>query len=289
MLKKFIKIAIFIILVALVSGGSTYLLMNKKKAQVSVEPLHSPLSAIAVGKPCDARDLKSYNGGGAVANTKGLQCYMYDDLSAYPLMSGQWTYPSKPRDRQGVWMYPNHMSKPIFLAEEKSPLFYLSMLSDVTKNWKSYHNPVGEYSFKYPSQWNVIHDPHSPNQLTIQQLSPESAGVAAGLPLQLSITYHPHAKFEDTEEFKTVAEAPDDWLVADTSTDTFVYTRHFELNGTPALMVQTMDNFDLGASPYQVAIYVARPDSYITVAYTKYQGWETDLPAEMVIKTLGFK
>lgn len=285
--KKYIKVVPLIILTAIIVGSSVYLLMKQRGTNLQNNFSNSS-SDIAVGKPCDARNLKSYNGGGEIANTKGLQCYMYDNLSDYPIHNGQWTYPTKQGDRKGVWIYPNHMSIPVFLALAQPSLFDNFSLDDFTQNWKQYNNPVGNYNFKFPSQWKVKSDVSEPNQLTIQELSSLDNGVGAGAPLQFTITYHPKIKFESTDDFKNIAEAPDDWLVSDTSSDTFVYTKHFDLNGTPALLVQRMGNSDLGASPYDITVYVTKPDSYFTIAYTKFQNLDIDLAVEMLIKTLRF-
>ncbi len=273
------KIIISVTITAIISGSAVYLVMAGKAAN---KPNIS--SEIAVGKPCDARDLKSYNGGGNIQDTKGLQCYMYDDLSYRSIHNGIWTYPNnQERERGGVWIYPNQMSETTFLT---SSLFDTISLPGLTQDWKS-HNNNSKYSFIYPSQWEVEKDEANPNELIIRETN--ASGVSDA-PLHLAtITFYPNTKFEMSENFRVIKEAPADWLLADTSSDSFVYTRHFDLNGTPALLVARMGNFDLGNSPYQMTVYVPKTDSYYAITYTKYHDSSIDIPVELMIKSLRFK
>ncbi|MEI7425463.1 MAG: hypothetical protein WCK16_00860 [Candidatus Moraniibacteriota bacterium] len=283
-----------IIIIAGIAGGTIYTnIANNNPATIipvinktqQNKVISKSSDDIAIGKSCDARNLKSYNGGGEIAATKGLQCYMYDDLSDRMLNNGKWIYPSgKETVRKGVWVYPNHMSIPIFLAQEKPSLFDTVSINDLTQNWKLYDNSNGNYSFKFPKQWEVKKDASNANQLTIEKINTTEANT-----IFATITYYPNAKFETTDDYQNINEAPDDWLVPDNSTDTFILTRHFDLNGATALLVERMNNFDLGGSSYGETIFVTKPNSYFTIEYTKYQDADIDLPVEMLIKTLRFK
>ena len=235
---------------------------------------------ISVGSPCNVSDLKSYGNGGEIADTKGLQCYMYDDLSNRIMQDGRWTYPSgQEAIRQGVWIYPNHLASPSFLGQASPSLFDIFPIKDLTKGWKVYNNKIGNYSFKIPGEWKIVPNSENENQIDIRQADY----------LVASITYYPNSKLEDSKEYQSVKEAPDDWLVPDASSDTFVLARNFKLNFSDALLVERMKNFDLGASPYDGTIYVAKGNSYFKIAYTDEQNLDLDFPLQVFIKTLQFK
>lgn len=291
-MKKYIHSFIVIIALATIAGVIGVLMYTNIKdsqknassntAQKNILPDLS--NEIEVGKPCGDSVLNLYS----MVATKGLQCYMYDDLSDRMLNNGKWVYPSeKETTRKGVWVYPNHMDRPIFLAQTEQSAFSVIPLDDISRHWKSYSNAIDKYSFKFPSQWKVENDVLDPNTLTIGVKEVGATGEPY-LPL-VTITFNPNAKFEDSDDFKNIEEAPDNWFIPDNSTDTFIFTSHFDLNGTPALLVERMKNYDLGNSPYEQAIYVTRPNSYLKVTYTKYHNMDQDLPVEILIKTLRFK
>lgn len=236
---------------------------------------------IFLGEPCDVSDLESYNGGGEMKNTKGLQCYVYDDLSIYPIHNGVWIYPSGiEMEKKGVWIYPNGINEPLFASEN---FFFDNVISltDMTKNWVSYHNTIGNYSFKIPQQWKVrMEDPSDSNQILVE--SGPLPGEAL-IPL-VRIKYYPNSVFYETEDYKIIEEAPHNWLVADTSTDTFLYKKEFDLNGNSALLVSRTLNFDLGDNPAEVKIYLTKEDSYYEISYRENLD-SLNIPLEILIKT----
>lgn len=225
---------------------------------------------ISLGKPCDARDLKSYNGDGNIQGTKGLQCYMYDN----PL--------SQDGERTGVWIYPNYIRLPIFLP---SALFNLISFKSIVQDWKPYNNLVAGYNFKFPSKWNIKNGPED-NHVIVES---ESSGIGdAPVPL-ITIIHYPNIRFEDTEDYQKIKNFSDDLIITDISSDSFVYVRHFDLNGREAVLIERMENFDLGSSSYDVSVYVTKTDSYYEIKYIKYNESFLDMPMELLIKTLNFR
>lgn len=265
------KIFIYAIVAAAVIAGGVYFVLNRSTTLKSTSSLSS--EKIAVGEPCDARKLKSYNGGGNIQDTKGLQCYMYDDPSG--------------QERKGVWIYPNQISRPIFLAQT---LVDGISFKELTQNWKMYDDQM---SFAYPKEWKVANEKSLPrlliesNQTIVYEAQSSGMGEA---PLQLAvINYYPHSKFETMPDYQSLKEFPDDQIVPDASDDTLVYVKNFELNGSQALLVERMENYDLGKSPIGVTVYVIKGDSYYAISYTKYMEPSIDFPVELIISSMRFK
>ena len=119
------KIIISIILTAVVAGGGVYLVTKQKQGKS--ENISPALNDIAVGKPCDARNLKSYYGAGEIQDTKGLQCYMYDDLSDRTIHGGEWTYPSNQETSRIISWFGSDSSFSTFHWPGKTKLYEESL------------------------------------------------------------------------------------------------------------------------------------------------------------------
>lgn len=244
----------------------------------------SPKNAIALGQPCNMNELKSYNFGGNIENTKGLQCYGFDDLSNQMLNEAKWIHPNK-TSGGAIWIYPNHMNMPAFIDGFSPSLFDAVSLDGLTQYWETYNSNIGNFSFKFPKQWTVATDKLSSHTFTIENIANP---YIHDYVRWATIRYYPDTDFESTFDYLSIKEVPDSRLIPDNSNDTFVTVRHFNLNENEAILVSRMSNYDVGVSSYNQTIYVIKPNSYLKINYEKYNSMQSDLPIEMLIKTLSF-
>ena len=293
--EKFADTCIMTVFCVIIASG-LYCFILGVTGHVDQQDTHQNyFDGIALGEPCDIRDLKSfpYNPNGLVGtieHTKGLLCYVYDTL--FPLSvihNGNWVYPDgkESSNFKGVWVYPHAPQNPFLLSDgsEVDEFLFNFPLASLTKNWKQYTNTVGKYSFKMPSTWTVRNNSDiDDGSITIEQRS-KDISEEVGIGYQYNITYHPESDFLASSEYQLIKNAPGNWFIPDTSNDTFILSRSFELNGTPALLVQRGSNYT--TENHTITLYVIKKDSYLTVEYTEYND-SSDFLIQVLIRTLKF-
>ncbi len=212
--------------------------------------------SIALGQPCDFKQIASWGAGGFITDTNGLQCYLYEATGS-PIA-------------QGVWVYPARMNQPIF-ASAGNGLF-----NSLFRDWKTYQ--TDHFSFQYPNSWIVSADPHPSEGVTIQM---------PDLGPGLRIDYIPN-NFTTTEDYQAINTLPDDvmaYRIANNKIGEFDLARSFTMNGMPTFMLEEMQT--VSTLPYQVTVYMEKENAYVRVFYEKYTNDPSiDIPFEMIITSI---
>jgi hypothetical protein len=250
---------IVVLIIACITAGLYFFYYHNSKTK---KP-----GPIAIGKPCIFRELE--NAGGSIKDTGGLQCYFYS--SPPPIGTSN-------IDAMGVWIKPNYISYPLFVQSETP-----QWITDAVKNWRVYQSKNGQYTFYYPGIWSPVDNEDGSQGVTIAEVTPNPDNVQDDIISKFIIVEHPNVNFETTADYKNIKDFPDNIV------NNLKQIHHFDLNGTPAILVETQGITNFGPENTSVRVYVIKQDSYLTIYTNKSDFPLTNIPVEIAIKTLKFK